>query len=88
VTKAFNARVSGRGIAKVKFLLDGQSLGTISARNGGTLVTKNVVARSLRRGNHRLVAQVTFRSGAGSVTRRMTFVRCAPAKVRTPRFAG
>lgn len=88
VTRAFSARITGRGISKVTFLLDGRSLGTVSARNGGTLASKRVNPRPLRRGSHRLVARVTFRAGAGRVTRRMTFVRCAPVASRVPTFAG
>ncbi len=82
---AFTASVSGRGIDRVTFYLDGRRIKTV--RNPAYRV--RISPTGLSRGAHRVTARVAFVAAAqrGPATRRMTFLRCARA-AQAPRFTG
>ena len=83
--QAFTASVSGRGIDRVTFYVDGRRIKTV--HNPSYRVRINPA--TLSTGAHRVTARVVFVAGAqrGPATRRMTFLRCARA-AQAPRFTG
>jgi hypothetical protein len=85
----FSARVSGREIAQVMFLVDGRLRRTIKAKPGRTVFSLRVnpLGQSLRA--HRVTARVRFMAGSGLRSRTLSLVyqRCSKAAVR-PRFTG
>jgi hypothetical protein len=88
LTRPFRVTVSGHGIARVEFLLDGKRHRTITARAGRTVFSIKIDPRRQSRVAHRVSAKVSFRSSAGTVRRtlRLVYVSCAPGAI--PRFAG
>jgi len=89
VAGPFRARVSGRGIAQVMFLVDGRLRRTVKAKPGRTVFSLRVdpLGQSLR--VHRVTARVRFMAGSGTRSRTLHLVyrRCSKAAVR-PRFTG
>ena len=83
--QAFTASVSGRGIDRVTFYLDGRRIKTVHNPSYRVRISPT----GLTRGAHRVTARVVFVAAAqrGPATRRMTFLRCAHA-AQAPRFTG
>lgn len=88
-TKGFSARVRGRNMQRILFLLDGRPVKSFNLpRNSRTYRYRVNLAR-LGSGTHTIAAKVTFRSGTGtkSKTFRFAFRRCVK-QVRAPAFTG
>jgi uncharacterized repeat protein (TIGR01451 family) len=87
VYRAFRARVTGRGIASVRFYVDGKLVKKITGKRANYSV--KVVPRRLGFGRHRVVARVKFNKATRTRARvlPLTFSRCARQVVR-PRFTG
>jgi hypothetical protein len=87
--KGFHARVRGRRVAHVTFVLDGHRIGSLTRRNFRGTYAVRIDSRHLRLGVHRLVAKVTFQRGGAMKGRtlRLAFQRC-PRALRSPRFTG
>ncbi|MFL5894215.1 MAG: thrombospondin type 3 repeat-containing protein [Thermoleophilaceae bacterium] len=88
-SRAFAARVTGSGIARVVFVLDGKRVKTLTKPNRGAVYALRVNPAQLRLGVHRLVATVTFDPAreAKPKTLRASFQRCSRRMV-SPRFTG
>jgi hypothetical protein len=85
VSRRFRARVTGQGIAQVRFFLDGKWRRTITAKAGQTVFT---LFTSPRSGVHHITAKVRFaRAGTKIRTLRMLYQRCSTATA-SPKFAG
>ena len=90
-TSPFRISVTGRGIAKVEFFIDGRRAGTVRSIPGRTRFSMSVDPRRRSVGTHRVTARVTFTAArrTPAVLRRATFRRSAPrAPAAPPRFAG
>jgi hypothetical protein len=88
VHTAFRARVSGHGIAQVRFYLDGRWRRTITAKAGQTVFSVLTYPRGRGSGVHHVTAKVRFkRAGTKIRTLRMVYQRCGSATV-APRFTG
>jgi hypothetical protein len=95
--QSFYARVRGRGIASVRFTLDGRRLKTVYRPAVGGDWRVRVNTRSLSTGRHRIVARVAFdmsrsasvgqSTGRTSKTMSLTFTKCARAST-APAFTG
>jgi hypothetical protein len=87
--RPFVARVTGRQIARVTFLLDGRQVKRIVARSGQTAFALKVHPRKVARGVHRVSARVVFAAESRTAPRtlRLSFQRCA-RQVVTPQFTG
>ncbi len=87
VKQAFRARVTGRSLASVTFLVDGKQVKRFTGARDVYSIRVNPLKYGL--GRHRVVARVTFVSGSGTQARtlRLTFRRCARGAV-APRFTG
>ena len=83
------AAVTGRRIARVRWVLDGKVIGTTHRADAAGRWRITVRTRSLRYGTHRLQARVQFETASRTAARTlsMPLLRCPPA-VRTPRFTG
>jgi hypothetical protein len=79
----YTARVRGKRILRVAFRLDGRKL---RSRRAGSAFVASFKVSELRKGVHRIRAQVTFKAGTSpkSETLRLSFQRCSG--VRAPRF--
>lgn len=88
LSRPFRVTVTGQGIARVDFLLDGKRYRRITARAGRTVFSIRIDPRRQSRVAHRVSAKVTFHSSANTVVRtlRLVYVSCAPGAI--PRFAG
>jgi hypothetical protein len=84
---AFDARLTGRSIASVRFYLDGKLIRTF--KTSKTTYSIKLNPKRYGFGRHRLVAKVTFAPASGTVSRSipLTFRRCAQGAV-APRFTG
>jgi uncharacterized repeat protein (TIGR01451 family) len=87
-SRPFRVTVSGRGIARVEFLLDGKLHRKIKARDGQTVFSVRIDPRRQARVAHRVSAKVSFRSSASTVVRRLRLVYVSCARSAIPRFAG
>jgi hypothetical protein len=89
VSRAFHARVAGKKIARVIFILDGKKVLTLKRTNFHKTFAIRLDPRRLSIGVHRLVAKVTFQRGSGTKAKtfRLSFQRC-PRALRAPRFTG
>jgi uncharacterized repeat protein (TIGR01451 family) len=87
VYRAFRAHVTGRGIAAVRFYVDGKLVKKITGKRAKYSV--KVVPRRLGFGRHRVVARVRFQKATRTRSRTLplTFRRCA-RQVIQPRFTG
>jgi hypothetical protein len=85
----FVARVTGRGIAKVVFLLDGKKFKTVHATRSSTVIKVRIGQRASSKKAHHVTALVTFKSSAntGSRTLRFAYLGCARSAA-APQFAG
>ncbi len=74
----FRVVVRGRQISRVVFYLDGRNVRTLTRPNRGSLYVVPINPRTLRRGTHRVLARVTFRSQSATRARtlRITFSKC------------
>jgi hypothetical protein len=83
------ARVTGRGIAKVVFLLDGKKFKTVHATRSSTVIKVQIRQRASSTKAHRVTALVTFRASAntGSRTLQFAYLGCARSAA-APRFVG
>lgn len=88
VSGPFTVTVTGRGIARVVFSVDGRRVGTVNARRGRTTFRLNRTARSTDRRVHRVTARVTYTpaSRTRSSTLRLTYRSRLSA--RAPQFTG
>ncbi len=83
VLNSFSAAVSGKRIARVRFLLDGKKVASKTAHRG----TRYTAMVPLTPGTHRLTVKVSFT--ASSHTRARTFrVTVAGCKAPVPKFTG
>jgi uncharacterized repeat protein (TIGR01451 family) len=89
VAKAFNARVRGTKIATVTFVLDGKVIKRFTKPIASGVYSLRVNPATMKVGVHRMVVNVTFRTGSGTrpKTLRLSFQRCAK-KLAAPRFTG
>ena len=88
VTQPFLARVTGAGIARVTFFLDGRGVKLMRARSGQRVFALRVRPERQDRGVHRISARVKFIAGSGRPARtlRLVYQRCGGAGA--PLFAG
>jgi hypothetical protein len=89
VAKAFKARVRGTKMATLVFVLDGTVVKRVRNTKNAKVVALRINPAKFKVGVHRLVVNVTFRSGSGTKpkTMRLSFQRCAK-KLVAPRFTG
>ncbi len=87
VRQAFRARVRGREIASVAFMLDGRPVKRIRGERASYAV--RITPDRYGFGRHRIVARVRFTAESGTRALRLplTFRRCAQGTV-APRFTG
>ena len=83
------ARVTGRGIAKVVFTLDGRRFKTVFAKGARTVFTVQIKPRGRSTRAHRVNAVVTFKASANTRTRtlRFAYLGCS-RRAAAPQFAG
>jgi len=88
-SKPFSAKVTGAGIAQVRFLLDGKHLKTVKSKAGQSVFTVRITPSGSARKTHRVTARVTFKRSANTQARTMRFVYvgCARQAIK-PQFAG
>ena len=84
----FRVTVTGRGIAKVIYLIDGRRVAVVRAKRGRKKFVLRIDPRRHSHRVHRVTARVTYTpaSGRTTTTHRTTFRRQAPP--RSPRFTG
>jgi hypothetical protein len=89
VQSTFAVRVTGRNIARVVFFIDGKRVKTVTQPDRLGRFVLRVDTTRYNRKPHKLRAQVfyTDASHTASTTKKLTFKRCAKAKVK-PRFTG
>ena len=89
VSGPFEAKVSGRGIAKVLFLLDGRKIKTVAGSADRTLFEVRINPRGQSSKAHRIIAQVTFKPATRTRRRTLRFVylRCA-RRIAAPQYTG
>ncbi|HVF79238.1 MAG TPA: DUF11 domain-containing protein [Solirubrobacteraceae bacterium] len=89
VSGPFEAKVIGRGIAKVVFLLDGRRLKTVNGNAIRTVFKVLINPRGRAGFAHRVTARVTFRTATKKPARtlRLTYLGC-PRKIAAPQFTG
>lgn len=95
--QSFFARVRGRGIARVRFSVDGRRLATVYRPDRAGVWKVRVNTRYMSTGKHRLVARVTFDTskaaafrqveGPAAKTMSITFTKCA-RRAQAPAFTG
>jgi hypothetical protein len=89
VSGPFETRVTGRGIAKVLFLLDGKKPKTVMGTNNRTVFKMRIDPRRQSGKAHRVVAKVTFKAATKTRTRMLRFVYLGCARQATaPQFTG
>jgi hypothetical protein len=83
--KPFRVNVTGRGIRRVVFTLDGKRIATLTGRDRVSVLIKPA---KYKRGTHRVLARVTYlpSTGTSPKTMRAVFSRCARAAA--PQFTG
>ncbi|MEI2702806.1 MAG: hypothetical protein V9E83_10445 [Baekduia sp.] len=84
------ATVSGSNIAKVVFYVNGKKTKTLTKPNSGKNYRLKLRAKSLKYGNYKITARVTYVTGATpkSATLDRQFSRCRPKVAVTPKFTG
>jgi uncharacterized repeat protein (TIGR01451 family) len=87
--RSFQARVRGKKIQTVTFVLDGKTIKRFTRTNKSGVYAVRINPEKMRIGVHRLVASVTFTKASGTKPKkfRLSFQRCAK-KLSTPRFTG
>ncbi|HTN23396.1 MAG TPA: hypothetical protein VL120_05380, partial [Solirubrobacteraceae bacterium] len=89
VTRAFSVKVTGRGIASVKFTLDRRTLKTVRAINGRTVFSVRINPRGQGTKPHRVTARVTFKASADTKARTLRYVYLGcPQQATLPQFTG
>jgi hypothetical protein len=88
VSRLFRATVSGDGIARVDFLLDGRLYRRITASGGRTRFSIKIDPRLQSTAAHRVSARVRFRGSAHTPTRTLRLVYVSCPRDSVPRFAG
>jgi uncharacterized repeat protein (TIGR01451 family) len=85
----FEVKVAGRGIAQVRFALDGRTLKTVKAIAGRTVFKVKINPRGGGSKVHRVTARVTFTTASGTKARtlRYVYLRC-PQQAVLPQFTG
>ena len=84
------ATVTGAGVTKVTFSVNGRTVKTLTKANSGTSFQLVLTTRSLRYGTYSVRATVRFAANAvpRSRTLNLRFSRCRPRVVVSPHFAG
>lgn len=89
VAKPFTARVTGRGIARVVFLLNGKHIKTITANGYRTVFKVRIRPRRGARKVLRVTAYVTFKPSANTAKRTLRYVYLGcPRRAVSPAFTG
>lgn len=90
VSSPFSVSVTGRGIRRVIFSLDGRRIGTVRAKAGRKKFQITINPRGQSRRVHRVTARITFTTSSrtSSTTRRVTYRTRDSSVTRTPRFTG
>jgi hypothetical protein len=89
VSGPFMARVTGKGIAKVVFMLDAKKVKTITNTKGASVLTARILPRGNRKKAHRVSAIVTFKASAHTASRTLRFVYLGCARrAAAPKFTG
>jgi hypothetical protein len=85
--KPFRVTVSGKGVSRVVFTLDGKSIATLKRSNRGGQFSVMVNPAKHKVGTHRVLARITFLQSTGTSpkTMRTVFSRCART---APQFTG
>jgi uncharacterized repeat protein (TIGR01451 family) len=85
----FDVKVTGRGIAQVRFALDGRTIKTVKALGGRTVFKVKINPRGGGSKVHRVTARVTFTTASGTKARtlRYVYLRC-PRQAVLPQFTG
>ncbi|MFL5895342.1 MAG: thrombospondin type 3 repeat-containing protein [Thermoleophilaceae bacterium] len=88
-SRPFTARVTGNGVARVVFVLDGKRLAAVGRPNSKGAFTLRINPARYRVGVHRLVATVEFKASTRTSSRKLraSFQRCA-RRLIAPRFTG
>jgi uncharacterized repeat protein (TIGR01451 family) len=89
VSGPFVARVTGKNIAKVVFMLDGKRFKTVLAKGASTTFKAQIKPRGRSSKAHRVTAVVTFKASANTRSRtlRFAYLGCA-RQAAAPQFAG
>ena len=85
--KVVAATVSGKGISKVVFYVDGRQAKTLTKPNSAKGFQLKITLADHPYGTHRVVAHVTMACGPGQ-TDGLTFNRNAPGRKIVPNFTG
>jgi hypothetical protein len=89
VSGPFTAKVTGRGIAKVVFLLDGKRIKTLQAKGNSTVFKVQIQPRGRRTKAHRVTAMVSFKASANTPARTLRFAYLGCARhASAPQFTG
>jgi hypothetical protein len=88
VAGPFTVAVTGKGIAKVIFRIDGRRVRTVHAKPGRSKFTLKIDPRRQSHRLHRIVARVTFKTPGRTGTTLRLIYRRPPARARPPQFAG
>jgi hypothetical protein len=85
----FSARVRGKNMQRIVFLLDGKRVKAVASPRSNRSYSYRVNAAKLTLGGHTIAARVIFRAGSGTraKTIRLSFQRCAK-QLRAPSFTG
>lgn len=87
--RGFSARVRGRQMQRVVFLLDGKRVKSIASPRNNRSYSYRVNVARLAVGRHTIAVRITFRSGSQTKAKtiRSSFQRCVRA-VQAPAFTG
>jgi uncharacterized repeat protein (TIGR01451 family) len=89
VSGPFVARVTGNGIAKVVFMLDGKRFKTVLAKGASTVFKAQVKPHGRSSKAHRITAVVTFKASANTRQRTLRFAYLGCARhAAAPQFTG
>jgi len=85
--KPFRVNVTGEGISRVVFTLDGKPIARLAGRNHNGRYSVRINPAKHKRGTHHVQARITFLRPGGGIprTERVAFSRCAKS---APRFTG
>jgi hypothetical protein len=83
----FRVNVTGTGVRRVVFSLDGRVISTVTSKNYKGRFSVMVKPAKLKRGVHRVLARITYLSSTATnpKTMRVVFSRCSRT---SPQFTG
>jgi hypothetical protein len=89
VTRPFTVNVTGRGIAKVVFVIEGAKSKTVAGSASRTVFKLRISPRGAANKARRVTAKVTFKSATNTAPRTLRYIYLGCARqVVAPQFTG